>query len=323
MSQIEPPKFSYSFFHPKYLPIWLGAGFMFLVSLLPYRFQYHLGRQLGKVMMKLMPRRVAIARTNLELCFPEMAEQEKEKMVKDNFSSLGLGLFETAMAWFWPDWRVENNVTYKGLEHIKALQDEGKGVLLIAIHSLNLEFGARAFGIKNPGVGVYRANKNPLYDWIQFSGRVRSNKYMLDRKDVKGMLRGLRKGDILWYAPDHDYGPRRSTFAPLFAVEKACTTTGTSLLANASRCALVPFTIVRNPDGQGYTMEIEPPLDKLPRHDDTLAATQVNQAIERSILRAPEQYMWLHRRFKTRPEGEEHSYPKKKKDKKKAKKKSI
>ncbi|GAL03768.1 lipid A biosynthesis lauroyl acyltransferase [Photobacterium aphoticum] len=248
MSKFIAPTFSKSLLHPRYWLVLLMVGIMYLLSWLPYFIQFRLGQGLGRLGMRLVKGRKATIIRNLELCFPDMSEEERNAIVKKNIDNTGLALLETSMAWFWPDIRVERHVKYEGLEHIHQLEAEGKGVLLIAVHSLNLELGARAFGMQTPGVGVYRPNNNPCFDYFQYNGRLRSNKYMIDRKDVKGMLHALRSGERVWYAPDHDYGRRRSTFAPLFAVENACTTTGTSLLVDASHCAVVPFAMIRNTD---------------------------------------------------------------------------
>ncbi|MGR2767516.1 LpxL/LpxP family Kdo(2)-lipid IV(A) lauroyl/palmitoleoyl acyltransferase [Photobacterium sp. GSS17] len=308
MSKFTAPTFTKALLHPRYWLTLVMIGLMYLISWLPYFIQFRLGQLLGRLGIRLLKKRQKTIVRNLELCFPEMSQEERDEMVKKNIDNTGLALFETGMAWFWPDIRVRRHVTYEGMEHIRQLEAEGKGVLLVACHSLNLELGARAFGMQTPGVGVYRPNKNPCFDYFQFKGRVRSNKYMIDRKDVKGMLRALRTAERVWYAPDHDYGRRRSTFAPLFAVEKACTTTGTSLLVDASKCAVVPFAMVRNTDSGQYTLKVFPPLDAFPHNDPDAAAAYINKAIERSIMEAPEQYMWLHRRFKTRPEGEPSLY---------------
>ncbi|MGF1704233.1 LpxL/LpxP family Kdo(2)-lipid IV(A) lauroyl/palmitoleoyl acyltransferase [Photobacterium makurazakiensis] len=308
MSHVTAPVFTKSLLHPRYWITLVMIGLMYLMSWLPYFIQFRLGQVVGRLGMLIVKKRKKTIARNLELCFPSMSQEERDSILKKNIDNTGLALFETCMAWFWPDLRVERHVQYEGFEHIQELEKQGKGVLLVAVHSLNLELGARAFGLKTPGIGVYRPNNNPCFDYFQFHGRVRSNKYMIDRKDVKGMLRALRKGERVWYAPDHDYGRRRSTFAPLFAVEKACTTTGTSLLADASDCALVPFAMVRNTDSGKYTLKVFPPLDAFPKNDPDKAAAYVNKAIECSIMEAPEQYMWLHRRFKTRPEGEESLY---------------
>lgn len=279
---------------------------MYLASWLPYRVQFYAGRGLGRLMHTLMKRRVKIADRNLALCFPEMTRAERAAMVKENFANSGLALFETGMAWFWPKWRINKHVTIEGLDTLIDLEKQGKGVLLIAVHSLNLEIGGRGLSDQTPGVGVYRPNANPVYDWFQFRGRMKRN-IGVDRKDVKSMLRYLKEGYRMWYAPDHDYGRRRSTFAPLFAVEKACTTTGTSLLAHAGHAAVVPFSIVRDRRGGQYRITIHSPLQDFPKDADA-AAVVTNRAVEQLILQAPEQYMWLHRRFKTRPEGEPSLY---------------
>ncbi|WP_064603561.1 LpxL/LpxP family Kdo(2)-lipid IV(A) lauroyl/palmitoleoyl acyltransferase [Photobacterium sp. J15] len=308
MSKFTVPTFKKAFLHPRYWSTLLMIGVMYLMSWLPYFIQFRLGQLIGRLAMRFIKKRRHTIQRNLELCFPDMPEEERQELIKKNIDNTGLALFETCMAWFWPDLRVERHVEIEGLEHVRKLEEEGKGVLLIAIHSLNLELGARAFGLKAPGVGVYRPNKNPCFDFFQFQGRVRSNKYMIDRKDVKGMLKALRNGERVWYAPDHDYGLRRSSFAPLFAVEKACTTTGTSLLVDATDCAVVPFSMVRKTNSGSYTLKIFPPLEEFPHNNPDAAAAYINKAIERSIMEAPEQYMWLHRRFKTRPEGEPSLY---------------
>ncbi len=275
---------------------------MYLLSLLPLRCQLSLGKVFGRLVLGRMEKRVHTIRRNLSLCFPDMSEEEKDAFVKENIDNSGTALFETAMAWFWSDARVCKHVTVVGMEHLDELEKTGQGALMLAIHSLHIELSARAFGIKKSGSGVYRPNNNPCFDYFQYKGRSRSNRTLIDRKDVKGMIKALKSGARVLYAPDHDYGLRRSTFAPLFAVEQACTTTGTSLLVNASDCAIVPYTMVRDKKGH-YTLTILPPQEGYPKECEHSAAVYTNKLIEELIMAAPEQYMWLHRRFKTRPEG--------------------
>ncbi|WP_052285554.1 Kdo(2)-lipid IV(A) acyltransferase [Kluyvera genomosp. 1] len=297
------PKFTSALLHPRYWPSWLGVGLLWLVVQLPYPILYRLGHGLGRLAMRLMKRRAKIAYRNLELCFPEMSESDRHQMVVKNFESVGMGVIETGIAWFWPTSRVNRWMDASGLEHIREVQDSGRGVLLIGIHFLTLEMGARMFGIHNPGIGVYRPNDNPVIDLLQTWGRMRSNKDMIDRKDLKGMVRALKNGEIIWYAPDHDYGPRASVFAPLFAVKDAATTSGTWMLAKMSKACVVPFVPRRKPDGKGYELIILPPECNPPLDDAETTATWMNKIVEQCIMMAPEQYMWLHRRFKTRPEG--------------------
>lgn len=297
------PVFTKHLLHPRYWLTWLGIGFLYLLVLLPYPIIYQLGKSLGLLSMKLIGKRKETAKQNLKLCFPDKSQQERDALLRDNFISTGLAIFETGMAWFWSDKRLAKHSSIVGDDYITKVQQSGQGVLLIGIHFLTLELGARILGMSHPGVGVYRPNDNLVMDYVQLKGRLKSNKYMLDRYNTKGMIRALKNGELLWYAPDHDYGPKNSVFAPLFSVEKAATTIGTRILVKLGQPAIIPFTPKREKKGH-YIVDVTPVLEGYPIDDDVLAATFMNKAIEHEILKAPEQYMWLHRRFKTRPKGE-------------------
>ncbi|HAT8005113.1 Kdo(2)-lipid IV(A) acyltransferase [Citrobacter koseri] len=306
------PTFSFAFFHPRYWLLWLGIFFLRCAVLLPYPILLRLGACLGRVAMRALPRRVTIARRNLELCFKALPVKEREKLLIKNFESVGMGVLETGIAWFWSDRRLRKWFTVTGYEHMESARAENKGVLLIGMHFLTLELGARIFGMLNPGIGVYRPNNNALYDWLQTRGRLRSNKTMLDRYDLKGMIRVLKQGEIVWYAPDHDYGARNSVFVPFFDVPDAATTAGSYMLVRSARPAVVPFVPRRRADGRGYDLIILPDIGhELYDEGKETVATRMNRAIERAINLAPEQYMWLHRRFKTRPAGKPALYGKK------------
>ncbi|MBK4716351.1 MULTISPECIES: Kdo(2)-lipid IV(A) acyltransferase [Tenebrionibacter/Tenebrionicola group] len=297
------PQFSRALLHPRYWPLWLGIGLLYLAVLLPYPVIRYIGRAAGHLAMLFMKRRVHIARRNLALCFPQMSEAERQRMVKQNFESVGMGVLETGMAWFWSDARIRRWSAISGLEPVTELHARKQGILLVGIHFLTLELGARIWGLHTPGVGVYRPNDNPVIDWLQTWGRLRSNKDMIDRKDVKSMIRALKNGEIIWYAPDHDYGPRTSVFVPFFAVDQAATTSGTWTLAKLSGACIVPFVPRRKTDGTGYELIILEPECQPPLESAEATAGWMNQVVERCIMMAPEQYMWLHRRFKTRPPG--------------------
>ncbi|MGS0681773.1 LpxL/LpxP family Kdo(2)-lipid IV(A) lauroyl/palmitoleoyl acyltransferase [Shewanella sp. 125m-7] len=309
MSKYTAPTFSISLVHPKYWGVLLIVSISYLCSLLPYAIQIRLGKLTGRIVLGFMKRRQHTIKRNLELCFPDMGDAERDNLIKLNIENTGLALFETGMAWFWSDARIARHMTVVGMEHIDKLKAEGRGALLIAVHSLNLELGGRAFGQFHKGMAVYRPNNNPCFDYFQFKGRSQGGHTLIHRKNVKFMLEALNDGAFMWYAPDHDYGRRRSTFAPLFAVENACTTTGTSLLADNSNCVIVPVVLVRNDDNGHYTLTIkEPMIDEFPKGDENAGARFINKIVEASIMDAPSQYMWLHRRFKNRPDGEASLY---------------
>ncbi|WP_375056968.1 LpxL/LpxP family Kdo(2)-lipid IV(A) lauroyl/palmitoleoyl acyltransferase [Zobellella sp. DQSA1] len=301
------PSFGTALLHPRYAFNWLGLGLLWLlVTLLPWRAQMALGRGLGRLSIKVLKSRVRVARRNLELALPELGEAERERLLGANFESVGCALFETGMAWFWPHWRMRALTRMEGTEHVDAAVARGQGMLLLSAHFLTLELNARQFGLYRPGVGVYRPNTNPVLEYAQVHGRCRSNKYLVDRLDIKGMLKALRAGDALWYAPDHDYGRHASVFVPFFAVEQAATITGTATLARVKNSVTLPCFTLREQDG--YRLIVQPPLAGFPTGDDEADAIAGNRVLEAAIRRAPEQYMWLHRRFKTTPEGVPYRY---------------
>lgn len=296
-------RFKKSFLRPRYWSTWFGLGVLFLLVQLPYPVMYRLGVWLGRTSMRFLKRRASIARRNLQLCFPDMPSDEIEQKIVKNFESLGMGLMETGMAWFWSDARVKRWFDVSGLDNLKQAQQNNQGVLVVGVHFMSLELGGRAMGLCQPMMAMYRPHNNKAMEFVQTWGRLRSNKAMLDRKDLRGMIHALKRGEAVWFAPDQDYGPRGSVFAPLFAVDQAATTSGTFMLMRMAKPALLTVVLIRKDKGAGYELVIQPALTGYPADDELAAAAYMNRVIEKEILRAPEQYLWVHRRFKTRPEG--------------------
>ena len=301
------PKFSTALLHPRYWLTWLGIGVLWLVVQLPYPVIYRLGCGLGKLALRFMKRRAKIVHRNLELCFPEMSEQERRKMVVKNFESVGMGLMETGMAWFWPDSRVRKWFDVEGLDNLKRAQMQNRGVMVVGVHFMSLELGGRVMGLCQPMMATYRPHNNQLMEWVQTRGRMRSNKAMIGRNNLRGIVSALKKGEAVWFAPDQDYGRKGSSFAPFFAVENVATTNGTYVLSRLSGAAMLTVTMVRKADYSGYRLYITPEMEGYPT-DENQAAAYMNKIIEKEIMRAPEQYLWIHRRFKTRPVGESSLY---------------
>jgi len=304
---IEQPKFKWQFLKPRYWLTWLGVGFLYAISWLPYKWQLAMGRGLGRLFYKYVPKRTAVARRNLELCFPDKSSHDIETLLKQNIQNTGVAFFETGMAWWWPDWRMRRKLHVHGIEHLRAAQKEGKGVLLLLFHFLSLEVHARLMGFVQPSVGLYRPHNNAVMEYLQTRGRARSNKYMIQKNDVKGMIRALNRGDIAGYLPDQDYGRRRTVFAPFFAVPETSTTTGTLLFAKTADCNVVPTTCFRRDDGGGYDITFYPAFENFPTADDIESVTRVNKMVEFAVEQSPTQYLWVHRRFKTRPNEDDPS----------------
>lgn len=308
MTEKKFPPFQLAFLHPKYWGLWLCLGLFRLLLCLPYPFLVAIGKGLGALFARLGfgKRRINIARRNLALCFPEYSLEQREKILAENIHSVGMAIIETGMAWFWSDKRILKWSKIEGLEHLK--ENAQTGIILVGVHFLTLELGARIIGLHHQGIGIYRPNDNLLFDWLQYRGRVRSNKGMVDRKDLRGMIKALRANETIWYAPDHDYGRKNSVFVPFFAVKEASTTTGSyMLLRSAPKSVVIPFTPMRNANYSGYTVKISPVVDFSQCTSEIDIATQMNKVVESEILKATSQYMWLHRRFKTRPNEDDPS----------------
>nr|WP_298147870.1 lipid A biosynthesis lauroyl acyltransferase [uncultured Pseudomonas sp.] len=303
------PEFKAAFLHPRYWPLWLGMGLLWLLAQLPYPLLMRMGRGLGAVMFRLAGSRRKIAARNLELCFPELAASERERLLRENFASTGMTFFEMAISWWWPAARLRKLGRIDGLEHIRQAEADGQGVLLMAMHFTTLEMGGGLLGMQQDMYGMYRPHKNPLFDYIQRRGREQRLLGVVERDDVRGMLKLLRAGGVIWYAPDQDYGAQRSVFVPLFGIP-AATVTATSKFARLGKARVIPFTQERLADGSGYRLTVHPPLADFPGESEEADCLRVNQWIERAIRQHPEQYLWAHRRFKTRPPGEAKLYKK-------------
>jgi len=306
-NKVLQPNFKISYFLPKYWLTWLGVFVLYSISWLPYKLQLILGRLIGKLLFLIGTSRKKVALKNLELCFPDMDAEERQRVLKRNFENTGIALLETGMGWWWPNWRVKRKLNFIGLEHLEKAQQEGKGMLILTMHYLSAEMSCRGIGMGHPMVVFYRPHNNQLMEYFQFRGRGRSNKYMLGKRDVKGLVKALKEGESCIYLPDQDYGRNRSLFVPFFAVKEAATTTGTLIFARQKNTLSFMMIPTRNEDGSGYTIEIQPALQNFPTGDDETDVIRINQELERAISQKPEQYMWLHRRFKTRPNEEDPS----------------
>lgn len=305
MLKFETVKFSKALLHPKYWGVWFGFSLLALiVTILPYPVLKRLGRGLGSAVAPMIRKRARIIKRNLELAFPEMPAEEKQRISDEVHKNTGLALMETGIAWFWPTWRFKRLISFKNEQHIIDFENQGKGVLVVCTHALNLEITARAFSLFAPGYGVYRPHESPAIDFIQNWGRTRFGHQMVDRRDVRGMVRILKSGGRLWYLPDQDYGSDNSVYVPFFAYNKACTPSGTSFLVDMGKCAVITASSVRT--GNEYCLEIDNDISAdIPRRDPEGAAIVVNKAVEKVILREMDQYMWMHRRFKTMHDGSE------------------
>jgi KDO2-lipid IV(A) lauroyltransferase len=300
-------EFRASWLGPRYWGTWAAIGFLRVAVFLPYSWQLGLGRVVGRLLFHLLARRRRIAERNLALCFPDWPPEARERLLRANFASLGMAFFEVALAWWASDPRAAALGRVEGLEHLEQALTRGRGAILLSAHFTTLELGARLLRLQRTFRPMYRPSRNPLWDWVMLSSRERHVERALDRRDVRGTLRALRENEPVWYAPDQDYGREQSVFVPFFGVP-AATITATARLAKISGAAVIPFFQHRLQAGQGYLVTLGPPLEDFPSGDLSADAARVNRIIEEQVRAHPEQYLWTHRRFKTRPPGEPRWY---------------
>jgi KDO2-lipid IV(A) lauroyltransferase len=295
---------------PRYWATWLGIGFMWLVVKLPLRLQLAIGRKLGRLFKLISGYRRTIVRTNIGLCFPELDSRQQQQLVNRCFDSLGMSLVETAFAYWADDRDFDALGTLDGLEHIEAAREQGKGVLLLSGHFCSLDFAGRMLARYHPVCFTYQQLRNRLIDSAIKNRRMETSELLIHRYDTRGFIKALRTGHVVWYAPDQDQSRKNSVFAPFFGIA-ANTLTSTTKLVKLTGAVVLPFHIRRLPDSRGYALTISPPLDDFPGESEVADATRFNAIIESRIREHPEQYLWMHRRFKTRPEKGEKLYPQK------------
>jgi len=286
---------------PKYWLSWLVIGVAWLLCRLPLKWQMQLGRTIGRIAHHVGGRRRIISEINISLCFPELTNEQQAALVQSTFISTGIALMETIYAWLRPVDELAPRINVHGLDVLKRVQEQGRGVMLVGAHFLTLDLaGALIATIADIDV-IYRHNKNPVINHLMKKGRERLYGQVIERSDVRKSVRSLRASRTIWYAVDQDYGRQQSVFAPFFD-QPAATITATSRMAMINHSPVVFFSHFRNEKSLTWSLHFEL-VEGYPTGDDTKDAAILNHLIEEEIRKHPDQYLWLHRRFKTQPQG--------------------
>lgn len=287
---------------PKYWPIWLGLGVLRLVCLLPHGLALGTGRLLGRLAYALAGERRGIVRRNIELCFPELSAGERDALVRRHFEALGMSLIEMGLGRWASDSHLEALTTIEGLDHLRAALAAGKGVILLSAHFTTLELSGRVLGLNCPPFdAVYRRNRSDFITELLRTGRERSAAATIEKRNIKAMVRSLRQGRPVWYAPDQSYKRKGAEVVPFFGVP-SMHTTATSTLARLGKAVTLPYFPRRRPDGR-YELRILPPLRDFPSDDLVADTKKYVRVLEAHIRICPEQYFWIHRKFKDLPDG--------------------
>jgi KDO2-lipid IV(A) lauroyltransferase len=285
-----------AFFLPKYWITWLGLGVMRLLELLPFRLQLGLGRAVGSLLGTLPMAWTRIARRNIELCLPDLSAPEQAQLLRRHCQSLGIALFETADTWWSNDRRINRLADIQGLDHLRAALAKGRGAILVGAHFTTIEISTRVLGTVVPLNVVFRPTKNALVSHIMFKSFCRHGK-PIPRDDIRAMIRALKKNEAVWYAPDQSYRNKGAAMVDFFGIP-AASNTATSRLARISGAAVMTYFCERLPGSEGYRVVVGPEFDNFPSADPVLDVERYNRLLEAQVRRAPDQYLWVHRRFK-------------------------
>ena len=275
----------------------------FLISLV--------GSAVGVAAYWLIPERRRVTRVNLAKCFPEKNPMERERLARAHFRAFCRSFVDRAILWWAPRGRIERLVRIEGLERLRAALGKpgGAPVILFAPHFVGLDAGLTRLGAEVDMVVMYANQKDPRFGALLRRGRSRfGDQRLVSRQEgIRATLGAMREGRPFYYLPDQDYGPRDTLFVPFFGVP-AATVPGLSRLARLTGAKVLPCVTRLLPGGEGYVLGIEPPWDNFPTPDLAADTRRMNEYLERRILEMPEQYLWMHKRFKTRPAGEADFY---------------
>lgn len=285
---------------------YLAVGLLWWLHWLPVPALRALGWLIGRLLYVFGRERREVALTNLRLCFPAWSEVDRENLARRHFVAFARAFLDRSLGWWASRERLARFVRVEGVEHLQAAA--GQPTILLGPHFVGLDAGGTRLTMEVALCSVYSKQKNLVFNDLLLMGRSRFNgPVLLSRQDgLRRIVRAIKDGYPFYYLPDMDFGPKESIFVPFFGVP-AATITGVSRLARLTGARVIPCITRQVADG--YVLEIQPPLSGFPGDSveaDTLA---INRYIEAQVLRMPEQYFWLHKRFKTRPEGEPRYYP--------------
>ena len=268
-----------------------------LLSLLPHPLLLGIGAGLGGLLRRLPLRFTRIARRNLELCLPELGAAARERLLRRHFASLGIAVLEIALAWWCTPARLKKMSEVQGLEHLREALARGRGAILLAAHFTTLEIGGRILSVRTPIDVLYRPTKNEALAHVLGRCRCRDGGHSISYDDVRGMVAALKNNEVVWYAPDQSYRKKGAEMVPMFGIP-AATNTSTSRIARMTGAAVLPYFVERLPGRGGYRAVIHPPLENFPSDSPRADAERFHRLIEAQVRAVPDQYLWIHRRFK-------------------------
>ena len=287
---------------PSTWPTWLGLGVLRLICLLPHGLALGIGRAVGRLAHRFAGSRRAIVRRNIGLCFPDLSDGERDALAFRHFEALGMSLIEMGLARFASDAHHQKIARLHGKEHLLEAIEAGDGVILLSAHFTTLEISGRLLGMEcGEFDAVYRRNRSPFITEILRTGREKAAAMTIEKRDIKAMVRSLKNGRPVWYAPDQSYDRKGSEVIDFFGVP-SMHTTATSTLARLGKARVLPFFPMRTADGR-YELTILPQMQDFPSGDPVADTRAYVALLEDHVHRCPEQYFWVHKKFKNLPDG--------------------
>ena len=307
---MKSKKIPIQLYAPNYWGVWFGLLILRLMAFLPYSWMKNMSSVLGSVLYPLAGVRKQIIETNIKISFPNKTSQEQKKLSQQAFNSTIMAVFEVSLSWWGKKENIAKMHRVEGMENLDNALKKGKGVILVSSHFTTMEIaGTFLCSHLDNLVLTYKRSSNALIEHFIQAERLKQSAGMIKHKNLREMLRSIKQGNVVWFAPDQDFGTKDSIFAPFMGVMTS-TLLSTQRIAKITGAPVIPFYAARLNDEPGYVIRLSPELENFPTDDDLHDATLVNQAIEHQISQAPEQYLWAHRRFKTRPKGETNFYTK-------------
>lgn len=312
MQATKTPKktFKLHFLHPKNWGFWLVLAVFLPLIYLPLRVQFWIGKQLGLFVFHIGKSRRKVTLVNLTLAFPEKSDNDRYLMAREVFINQGIGVFETLSAWFRPYLFDADNVQIDGLDNILQAQEQSRAVLLLGAHYTMLDLGGLLCTQHFPASAMYRPQNNELLEWFIYNSRSRIYNTQIEHRDLRTMSECFKKGDVIWYTPDQDFGLKSGVMANFFGVPAATVTAQKRLLKLGNRSnppAVIALHFYRTNLKQNgnpvYKITITPELKNYPTGDDHADAQRVNDLFESFIRKAPTQWMWFHKRYKNKEGG--------------------
>jgi len=304
---VKQAKSLHKYWTPQYWPTWIGLGCLRVICLLPHTVALAVGRVFGRIAHRVGTKRRAIVRRNIQLCFPELSTAERNTLAHDHFLALGMSAIEMGLGRWASDRAIQDLCDIENLEYLTEPMAAGKGVIILSAHFTTLEVSGLA--IRLAGVAydaVFRRNRSEFITELLRKGRERSAESTIEKRDIKKMVRRLRGGAAVWYAPDQSYKRKGAEVVPFFGVP-TMHTTATATLARLVRAVVVPFFPLRTPEGR-YVLKFLPAFEDFPTDDAIEDVMRYMRVLEEQIRECPEQYFWVHRKFKDLPEGYEDYY---------------